>query len=285
MKKIYLMVAVAAMLSACEKNSGGGTETQKDKPNELTYEGVTYKTVTLADGSVWMAENLRYVPEGKTVSEDPSDKSGVWYPYEIKDGAAVALKDEVSIKEKGYLYSFAAAVKEEITVDNLKSFEGAQGICPEGWHIPTRADWTALLGFSQKGDGEDAVMENTEAVYYDDEYKGGRMTALMDPQGLALQVTGYVNQPYSKAGEYAKIVTTADNCSVESLVGLSTMTYYLCSTGYKVTYKAAEPDVISNMQLFGAMVMFSPSYKDGKVTCGYNNHGNGCPLRCVKDAE
>lgn len=46
----------------------------------LEYGGVTYKIVKLADDRWWMAENLRYLPAGKTPSSDPADGNGVWYP-------------------------------------------------------------------------------------------------------------------------------------------------------------------------------------------------------------
>ncbi len=79
--------------------------------------------------------------------------SHIWYPYELVtiDGTltAKALQDEASIKELGYLYDFQAALGgKEITDSNLTSFEGAQGICPKGWHIPTRLEYFNLVGNS-----------------------------------------------------------------------------------------------------------------------------------------
>ncbi len=49
---------------------------------------VDYKTVTLKDGRTWMAENLRYVPEGKTPSSDPAEEAGIWYPAANADKTA-----------------------------------------------------------------------------------------------------------------------------------------------------------------------------------------------------
>ncbi len=40
----------------------------------VEWGGVKYKIVTLKDGRTWMAENLRYVPEGKTISSDPKGR-------------------------------------------------------------------------------------------------------------------------------------------------------------------------------------------------------------------
>ncbi len=102
----------------------------------------------MANGTTWMAEPLIYLPKGYTPSSDPTADSHVWYPYEITaDGATVATTKESAIKELGYLYDFQAALGgKEITDSNLTSFEGAQGICPKGWHIPTRLEYFNLVG-------------------------------------------------------------------------------------------------------------------------------------------
>ena len=104
-KLIYLTAAALAVLAftACEKT--GGNENEETDPNftenegSFTYYGETYKTVTLENGSVWMAEPLRYVPEGYTVSADPADDDAhIWYPYAInEDGTTAALTDEFGI--------------------------------------------------------------------------------------------------------------------------------------------------------------------------------------------
>ena len=41
----------------------------------------------------------------------------------------------------------------EVTEENCYEFEGAQGICPEGWHIPTRPEFVGLCGLSNKAVG------------------------------------------------------------------------------------------------------------------------------------
>jgi uncharacterized protein (TIGR02145 family) len=40
----------------------------------------------------------------------------------------------------GKLYQWSAAM------DGITT-EGAQGICPDGWHVPTDAEWTELTGY------------------------------------------------------------------------------------------------------------------------------------------
>ena len=173
-KLIYLTAAALAVLAftACEKT--GGNENEETDPNftenegSFTYYGETYKTVTLENGSVWMAEPLRYVPEGYTVSADPADDDAhIWYPYAInEDGTTAALTDEASVNALGYLYDpYAAFIVSEINDDNKKSFEGIQGICPKGWHIPTKADFFALCGYASKAEGEEADQKDETAFF------------------------------------------------------------------------------------------------------------------------
>lgn len=287
MKRIYLLAVAAMVIAACEKgpdgNDGGGSTSD----TELTYEGETYKIAKLPDGSVWMAENLRYVPKGKKVSDNPAEESGIWYPYQVKDGQPVALKDEASIKKYGYLYDIQTALGETVTPDNLKSFEGSQGICPPGWHIPSRADWLSLLGYAQKTEGMQSDETKTDAVFYDADINGGSF-AKMNQAGMNMDLFGFRSKASmleTVKGQYQKApLSSADNCNEASLYGRPTMTYCLSSTGYRVVTDS-KTGALKNMQFFGAMVMFSNKYKDGRITCGYNNICNGSALRCVKDAE
>ena len=169
----------------------------------FVYDGVTYPTVTLSNGSVWMAKNLSYLPDGYTPSADGTDpEAHILYPYElVNDGgtpsainasSAKALTDAESIEEKGYLYdAYAIFGVDEITSENIHSFEGAQGICPPGWHIPSRADFFALCGLSNKDDSgtETGDQINEDAVFYDKTYGGGKLT-LYNEGGWNYQFSG-----------------------------------------------------------------------------------------------
>ena len=95
--------------------SGGGDD--GDDSQTLSYGGVTYRTTTVGE-TVWMAENLRYVPDEALLTK------GIWYP----DGN----EDAEYVREHGMLYSFTAAR------GGAQAVSGApvRGICPEGWHVP-----------------------------------------------------------------------------------------------------------------------------------------------------
>ena len=77
-------------------------------------DGNVYKTTTIG-GQVWMAENLNYFNIEGTASSIKND----WCYWDKPENCESA----------GRLYTWKVA----------------QRICPEGWHLPTNEDWTALL--------------------------------------------------------------------------------------------------------------------------------------------
>jgi uncharacterized protein (TIGR02145 family) len=110
------------------------------------YDGNVYQTVKIGN-QLWMAESLRttYFADGTEIShvEGMSDWEALpmtgtaaycWYNKNISNGDIY-----------GALYTWDAAVKGEvIDTDALK---GVQGVCPNGWHLPSNAEWTELINF------------------------------------------------------------------------------------------------------------------------------------------
>ena len=66
----------------------------------FVYDGVTYPTVTLSNGSVWMAKNLSYLPDGYTPSADGTDpEAHILYPYElVNDGGTQAAPRHLQMR-------------------------------------------------------------------------------------------------------------------------------------------------------------------------------------------
>ena len=105
-------------------------------------DGQTYKTVKIGE-QTWMAENLNYADSTKT----PSLLKRSWCYNNNVENCAVA----------GRLYTWAAAidsVKLATDADNPQDCgfrktctlpDTVYGICPPGWHLPTRTEWKILL--------------------------------------------------------------------------------------------------------------------------------------------
>ena len=87
--------------------------------------GKQYKTITIGN-QTWMAENLNYEVENSYCYNNSAD----------------------SCAKYGRLYTWAAAVgksEEECGYGKPCGLTGTvRGICPEGWHIPTSAEWNTL---------------------------------------------------------------------------------------------------------------------------------------------
>lgn len=248
-----------------------GEGTTEELPVEFTehdgyfvYDGVEYKTVTLADGNTWMAENLRFIPRGRTVSSNPAEDAGIWYPAANVDKVA----DPTFVETLGLLYDAATAFGvEELTADNAASFEGCQGICPAGWHIPTVAEMTGLVGHCSN-----SAMVNTDGAYYDATIKGASLAALKEA-GWEWQFASTRNKASVTAnGVY--LSTTYDG-----IYGV--MSYLIGSSYYQHTTNT--DGSLKNIQYYYMMPTYNVSNE--KVTVAYGNFLSGASVRCVKDKE
>ena len=112
-------------------------------------DGQIYKTVSIGS-QTWMAENLNYRFMGKTSSLDSS---------------SFCYNDSTKYCEKyGRLYLWSAAMDSiaEFSTNGKDCGYGksckpkypVRGICPKGWHLPTRDEWETL--FSAVGSSKNA---------------------------------------------------------------------------------------------------------------------------------
>ena len=89
-----------------------------------SWQGVNYTTVVKA-GRCWFAENLRYAPS-TCLNATWNDVA----PFNACRSHSTSWGTEV-------LYQWGAAM-------NGSTTEGAQGLCPSGWTIPTDQEWKTL---------------------------------------------------------------------------------------------------------------------------------------------
>ena len=252
--------------------------------NYFLYDNVKYNTVTLANGTTWMAEPLIYLPKGYTPSTDPTADSHVWYPYEIKvDGATVATTEESAIKELGYLYDFQVALGgKEITESNLNSFEGAQGICPKGWHIPTRLEYFNLVGKTTNDVDGKVPADGDKALFYDAVYDGAKISSLNNA-GFNYQFSGVrMATSLTGAGSYQKTAIAEDANIQTAWHRKPAMNYLMTSTAFKPVYNSTS-GLLTNIQFFGLMSTINAKYSEGRLSLSYVSIKAGMQLRCVRD--
>jgi len=150
LKKLKLNYALIGLLSmtliinSCEKDDENtpsspynGKTTAVFNP-DLTYgtmtdqDGNVYKTITIGT-QTWMAENLRVtkyrngdpIPNVTDNTTWSTLTTGAYCTYEN-------TADAVTIATNGMLYNWYAATD-------------SRNIAPEGWHVPTDAEWTTLI--------------------------------------------------------------------------------------------------------------------------------------------
>lgn len=104
-----------------------------DDDTVTDIDGNVYSTVQIGD-QVWMAENLR-----TTRYADGTTISGAYSYDNNPDNAA----------NYGKLYTWAAVMGGSASSDQNPS--GVQGVCPNGWHVPSDAEWTQLTNYISGG--------------------------------------------------------------------------------------------------------------------------------------
>lgn len=120
-KLFALFCALALLLPACV--------TVRD------CDGNRYRTLKI-NGMRWMAENLRttHYADGSPI---------VWGEVADKDTTVACYFDygnsQDSVRKYGLLYTWTAAVRDTGTTSTI-----VQGVCPDGWHLPDDAEWTAM---------------------------------------------------------------------------------------------------------------------------------------------
>lgn len=251
----------------------------------LSYGGVDYKVAVMADGNVWMAENLRYVPAGLTPCSDLNNvTAGVYCPVKVNGGTesqagtAVFATDEETIKAQGYLYqaetALGVAVNSIDSEENAKKLEGCQGICPEGWHIPTIEEIRNLVGKAVS-----PIEKNPEAPYYDG--TNGSIK-LLNEDGFNVSACG--------------AVTIQDNTkTVATLMGAlkgfpdKVTSGFICGSSYAgISYNTSgEPTSgIKNVQFFGLQLQQNKA-DEASWTCNGTkiSYKIGASVRCVKNAD
>jgi uncharacterized protein (TIGR02145 family) len=155
------LVLILLNISCCKNNE----EPRKGKSNAIFNPDKTYDTVKDIDGNeyktiiigtqTWMAENLRVthyrngdpIPNITDNTQWGIQTAGAYCSYKN-------TKDVDSIATHGLLYNGYAVTD-------------SRGLAPEGWHLPTDAEWTTLTTYV---DGNDGVTNE-----YGSNIAGGRL--------------------------------------------------------------------------------------------------------------
>lgn len=115
-------------------------------PTVTDVEGNVYNTVQIGE-QCWMKENLkstkyasgRTIQDGTTLGEIPESRSEKYY--------FLYDNNENLLNTYGYLYNWYAIMNTEDPAFNAENDSIVQGICPDGWHVPSSDDFNKLIIF------------------------------------------------------------------------------------------------------------------------------------------
>ena len=117
----------------------------------------TYNTVQIGE-QCWMKENLRTTrfADGTPISIGANGIANLTIAY-LYDYSS----SEIPFESRGYLYNWAAVMHGANSSNTVPS--GVQGICPNGWHVPSDAEWT---NFTDYVSNQDACLCDNNSNYF-----------------------------------------------------------------------------------------------------------------------
>jgi uncharacterized protein (TIGR02145 family) len=138
----------------CQVSTVGDNETAYSTTYSGTYinkltdkSGNEYNVVQIGE-QCWMRENLR------------TTKYADGTPIVLGTDRYYPDNDTNNVAVYGSLYSWSAAMRGAANSNANPS--GVQGVCPEGWHVPSRAEWTQLTSFVS---GAKRLRDNNKYYY------------------------------------------------------------------------------------------------------------------------
>lgn len=198
-------------------------------------DGQVYRTITIdipaKDYSeVWMAENLNYETENS-------------YCYE---------EAPANCSKYGRLYTWAAAVvkPEDECGSGFKCDLGSgdiRGVCPKGWHLPSRAEWETLI----------VAVDGSIVEYDSDNIAGSKLKSSSGwyDSGNGTDNFGFLALPAGYRGNYGGYYYESSNAYFWSSIE------YNSSNAYRMNL----------------------NYRNGNAYLGNSNKSYGFSVRCLKD--
>lgn len=222
----------------------------------------------LVDAGEWMLENLRakaydsgVTPSQPLVFSEGNSTSEAYYSYPNNDVSR--------FKSEGYYYSGIAALNNQLVDGVYNGSESLpsrnqQGICPDGWRIPTYEDWKML----------ESVMKQSECEFAFPKPKTeNALGALIAPD---VSNVSYTSRPVNEGGFFAFASGAYEqDGSINNALG--TLPSFI--TTYPVPVRVDKNGVTATYPLYGSF-SFTDSEKYSQF---HTSPVLSMPVRCVKN--
>lgn len=220
-------------------------------------DGNVYPSVVIGE-QTWMKENLRvtHYADGRPIHEETRNWGAL--PAGFK-AYCWQYNDPVSYADPyGALYNWAAAMDGAESNDSNPG--EVQGVCPDGWHLPSDLEWKEMEIFI----GMDPAEVDTTSVSLRERGEGF---------GGRLKEPGYAHwrNPNSSATNFTGFSAVAGGHRVidGSFRSLGRSASFWTSTKFNTS------------SVWARGLNFNNSY----IRRGYDNMGNGASVRCVKNSS
>lgn len=257
MKKIFTIILATAI---CLTVTAQSTQTNVIKNAVKDYDGNSYDAVKIGE-QVWMQSNLRttHYADGTAIelgSEANSKKAYRYYPND----------EQKNVPKYGYLYNWTAAMHGAHSSETNPS--GIQGICPNGWHLPSNAEWSQLTDFV-----------NHQSLYWCDGDSSNNAKAYAATTGWKTPDEDYMRYWDSDSCRVGNNIK-ANNATMFSAVPAG---YYSFSGKEGFGYCAA---FWSSTAIWGRVLWVSYTYfNDNSWWYEGSNKSHGLSVRCIRDSK
>lgn len=162
--KIWIIAAfafAALCITACNRNAPQRNVGQDAPCNQYDYstvkkipnavkdiDGNKYDAVKIGD-QIWMASNLRTTHYADGTSIPLGTAYSYETPYRYAPGLGQTNEENMAnVPVYGYLYNWAAMMHGASS--SAANPSGIQGVCPNGWHVPSEAEWMQMITYVGK---------------------------------------------------------------------------------------------------------------------------------------
>jgi len=111
-------------------------------------DNTVYQTITIGT-QTWMAQNLAYLPSVSSPMAN-SQTNPIYYVHGYNGNVVADAKATANYSAYGVLYNWDAAMIS----------------CPQGWHLPTDAEWASLSIFLGGNSVSGGKLKETEFLYW-----------------------------------------------------------------------------------------------------------------------
>lgn len=258
--KNYLVILFAlAIFVSCERPEEDGLI--RNAVHDI--DGNSYDAVRVGN-QVWMASNLKtsHYADG---TEIPLFNGNTEDIYRMNPLRFYPDENSSNVNDYGYLYTWTAVLNGESPSSLNPS--GVQGICPQGWHLPSNAEW------------EELIATVTQKVQYGESVA----QALASNNGSWMQ-SSEMGTPGQNANlnNSTKFSAVPAGCYDLFCPFYQSLHNGYCNFGYGAYFWSASyyQGEWGSFDLGSYWCMYN---NKPQVYCGLDTNGNGFSVRCLRD--